>query len=164
MRSMRAGLSSGGTNCGGFAGAMPMSPWNRSKRIWRGCARAMDNFNATISRTRALGAPGPSRTAESSTAAPAQGHSPMRQLLLDFTQAPAPTFENFVPGGNAELLQALRAAARGESPERVVYVWGESGAGKSHLARAFAEATAGRQGMRVIDDVERFDADAQAAL
>jgi DnaA family protein len=88
----------------------------------------------------------------------------MRQLLLDFTQAPAPTFENFVPGGNAELLQALTAAARGDSPEPVVYVWGERGAGKSHLARAFAEATAGRQGVRIIDDVELLDADAQAAL
>ena len=42
----------------------------------------------------------------------------MRQLLLDFTRAPAPTFENFVPGGNAELLQALQAAARGDSAER----------------------------------------------
>src|SRR4029078_1456853 len=26
---------------GGFAGAMPMSPLNRSKRIWMGCAMAM---------------------------------------------------------------------------------------------------------------------------
>jgi DnaA family protein len=88
----------------------------------------------------------------------------MRQLLLDFTQAPAPTFENFVPGGNAELLQALQAAARGESREPVVYLWGEPGAGKTHLARAFAEATAGQRGVRVIDDVERLEADAQSAL
>ena len=88
----------------------------------------------------------------------------MRQLLLDFTQAPAPTFENFVPGRNAELLQALLLAARGDSPELVLYVWGERGAGKSHLARAFTEATTGRPGVRVIDDVERLEPDAQAAL
>ena len=73
----------------------------------------------------------------------------MRQLLLDFTRAPEPTFENFVPGGNGELLQSLRAAADGRPAERVVYVWGESGAGKSHLARAFAEAVSGRRGVRV---------------
>lgn len=88
----------------------------------------------------------------------------MRQLLLDFTRAPAPTFDNFVPGGNAELLQALQAAARGDAAERVLYVWGESGAGKSHLAQAFAEATAGRERVRVIDGIERLDEDAQAAL
>lgn len=86
----------------------------------------------------------------------------MRQLLLDLDRAPAPTFANFVPGGNAELLQALRAAARGESPERVVYVWGEGAAGKSHLARAVeGEAVAG---VRVIDDVDRLDEAQQAAL
>ena len=88
----------------------------------------------------------------------------MRQLLLDFTQAPAPTFENFVHGGNTELFQALQSAARGESPERVLYLWGEPGAGKSHLARAFAEAVRDRRGYRVIDDVERLDEAAQVML
>jgi DnaA family protein len=67
----------------------------------------------------------------------------MRQLLLDFTQAPAPTFSNFVHGANAELAHALEAAARGEAVERVMYVWGESGAGKTHLLKAFVHA-AGR--------------------
>jgi len=88
----------------------------------------------------------------------------MRQLLLDFTRAPAPTFENFVPGGNGELLHALRAAAQDQPPERVIYLWGERGAGKTHLARAFEQAAAGRAGVRVIDDVERLPADEQAAL
>jgi len=88
----------------------------------------------------------------------------MRQLLLDFTQAPAPTFANFVPGGNAELLHAVRSAARGECPERVLYVWGESGAGKSHLATAFEASTAGRPGYRVIDGIERFSDAEQVAL
>ena len=68
----------------------------------------------------------------------------MRQLLLDFTQAPAPTFANFVHGGNAELACALEAAVKGESRERVIYVWGESGAGKTHLLKAFAQASGGR--------------------
>ncbi len=88
----------------------------------------------------------------------------MRQLLLDFTQAPAPTFANFVHGGNAELFHALDAAARGQSPERVIYVWGEAGAGKSHLARAFEGAAAGRAGTRVVDGVERLAESDQIAL
>ena len=89
----------------------------------------------------------------------------MRQLLLDFTQAPpAPTFENFVHGGNAELVHALEAAVRGELRERVMYMWGESGAGKSHLAGAFAAAVRGRRGFRVIDGVEQLDESAQVML
>ena len=88
----------------------------------------------------------------------------MRQLLLDFTQAPAPTFANFVPGGNAELLDAVESATRGECAERVIYVWGEPGAGKSHLARAFEASTAGREGYRVIDDIERFSDPEQVEL
>jgi DnaA family protein len=88
----------------------------------------------------------------------------MRQLLLDFTRAPEPTFENFVPGGNDELLHALGAALRGAPVERVVYMWGESGAGKTHLARAFERDLAGRRGVRVIDGVETLDEAAQAEL
>jgi DnaA family protein len=88
----------------------------------------------------------------------------MRQLLLDFTQAPEPTFANFVHGGNAELHHALEAAVHGNPPERVMYVWGETGAGKTHLARAFESATAGRRGLRVIDAVERLGPDEQGAL
>jgi DnaA-homolog protein len=88
----------------------------------------------------------------------------MRQLLLDFTQAPAPTFANFVHGGNAELFHALEAAARGELPERVVYMWGESGAGKTHLASALRQAVEGDPGVRVIDDVERLGAEEQEEL
>jgi DnaA family protein len=78
----------------------------------------------------------------------------LKQLLLDFTRPPAPTFANFVAGGNAEALAALEAAAQGRFPERVVYLWGESGAGKSHLATAFAQETS--QPVRIVDDVERL--------
>jgi len=88
----------------------------------------------------------------------------LRQLLLDFTQAPAPTFENFVHGGNAELFHALQAAAAGTPAERVIYIWGEAGSGKTHLAQAFAAASAGRPRYRVIDDVERLAEDQQISL
>jgi DnaA family protein len=90
----------------------------------------------------------------------------MRQLLLDFTRAPAPTFANYVQGANAELLHALESAARGAPAERVVYMWGESGAGKTHLLKAFAAASGARyaQGddlgevpaMLAIDGIERM--------
>jgi DnaA family protein len=88
----------------------------------------------------------------------------MRQLLLDFTRAPEPTFANFVPGGNDELLHALQVAADGRPAERVIYMWGESGVGKSHLARAFGQVVAARRGVRVIDGVERLDEEAQNEL
>src|SRR5262245_6252866 len=88
----------------------------------------------------------------------------MRQLLLDFTRAPEPTFDNFVPGGNGELLAALREAAAARPAERVVYLWGESAAGKTHLARAFDRAVDGRRGVRVVDGVESLDEAAQAEL
>jgi DnaA family protein len=68
--------------------------------------------------------------------------------------APAPTFANFVPGANAEALAALKAAAQGNFPERVVYMWGESGAGKTHLATALAEEAPGSR--EIVDDVERL--------
>ncbi len=101
----------------------------------------------------------------------------MRQLLLDFTQAPAPTFANFVHGGNAEAAHALEAAARGELAERVLYVWGEPGAGKTHLLKAFAGAARGARyvagesfgaadatGVLALDDVERLAEPEQIAL
>jgi len=102
----------------------------------------------------------------------------MRQLLLDFTQAPAPTFANYVAGGNAELAHAVEAAVRGHSPERVMYLWGESGAGKTHLLKAFAQAGAPRAryvpardfmeapgaGMYAVDDVESLTEPEQVSL
>ena len=41
------------------------------------------------------------------------------------------------------LAHALEAAARGGLAERVLYVWGEPGAGKTHLLKAFAGAARG---------------------
>jgi DnaA family protein len=88
----------------------------------------------------------------------------MRQLLLDFTQAPRPTFANFVHGGNAELFQALGCAARGELAERVVYLWGEAAAGKTHLLQAFRGAVGDDPAVVTLDDVERLDDAAQVGL
>src|SRR5262245_61442550 len=84
-------------------------------------------------------APRPSRSTESSGIGAGPGDS-MRQLLLDFTRAPAPTFANFVHGANAELAHALEAAVRGGLEAHVIYVWGEKGAGKTHALQAFVDA------------------------
>jgi len=102
----------------------------------------------------------------------------MRQLLLDFTQAPAPTFANYVHGRNAELAHALEAAARGAAPERVIYMWGENAAGKTHLLKAVVAAAgdaaryvpAARftaedaHGILALDDVERLPEARQVEL
>jgi len=102
----------------------------------------------------------------------------MRQLLLDFTQAPAPTFANYVHGRNAELAHVLEAAVRGEAAERVIYMWGESAAGKTHLLKA-AVAAAGERaryvpaaeftgedahGILALDDAERLPEARQVEL
>ena len=101
----------------------------------------------------------------------------MRQLLLDFDRAPAPTFANFVAGANAELAHALESATRGAFTERVIYLWGESGAGKTHLLKAFVNAVKGSRyiaasdladadmsGAIAVDDIERLPEDRQVAL
>ena len=101
----------------------------------------------------------------------------MRQLLLDLTQAPAPTFSNFVPGRSAEALLAARSAVAGTLQVPVLYLWGEPGSGKTHLLRALcAEADGamfvpgedytGQESAAVlaIDNVERLAEPAQIAL
>ncbi|MGE5622356.1 MAG: DnaA regulatory inactivator Hda [Bacillota bacterium] len=65
----------------------------------------------------------------------------MRQLLLDLGAEKPQTLDAFVTGQNAELLGLLRQFAQHGSAmprERFVYLWGESGAGKTHLLRALA--------------------------
>jgi DnaA-homolog protein len=103
----------------------------------------------------------------------------LKQLLLDFTQAPAPTFANFHPGANAELAHVLETAAAGDLKERVVYIWGENGAGKTHLLKAFALACGERRAryaaaeeygpeshapVLALDDIERMSEPQQIAL
>jgi DnaA family protein len=58
------------------------------------------------------------------------------QLLLDITPDWWPTFDNFVVGGNRELLSVLHEALSEGVCERCIYVWGPDGSGKSHLLQA----------------------------
>jgi DnaA family protein len=69
----------------------------------------------------------------------------VKQLILDIQPAPAPSLENFVPGRNTELVAALRALPENPQGKRSLYVWGESGSGKTHLLLA-AAALYARQG------------------
>ncbi len=60
----------------------------------------------------------------------------MSQLLLDITPDWWPTLDNFVVGGNQELLSGLCHALSAKNGERMFYVWGEPGCGKTHLLQA----------------------------
>ena len=111
----------------------------------------------------------------------------MKQLILDLRPDRPPTLENFVPGSNAELLETLArlAAIRpGQMPSAHLYLWGDSGSGRSHLLRAtIARALdEGRlafflsapdlsdclpedeNALLAVDDVDRLSDNAQVAL
>ena len=99
----------------------------------------------------------------------------MRQLALDITAPPAPSFDNFVVGRNAEAVAHVRAAMAGGG-ERFVYLWGEAGSGRTHLLKAAAGANATYVAcdansrfddgapLLMADDVEQLGPDAQVAL
>jgi DnaA family protein len=64
----------------------------------------------------------------------------VKQLALDLAAPPAPVFDNFVTGRNAELRERLRDLAAAGTRERMLYLWGESGSGRTHLLRAAVAA------------------------
>src|SRR6267142_2007887 len=64
----------------------------------------------------------------------------MQQLPLGISQPAQPAFDNFVAGPNAEALTRVRELAAGALGERIVYLWGASGSGRSHLLRAAGRA------------------------
>jgi len=85
----------------------------------------------------------------------------MQQLPLGISQGAEPAFDNFVAGRNAEALARVRALAAGTLGERIVYLWGEPGSGRSHLLHAAARAN---PGLVTVDNVEALDAEGQQAL
>lgn len=66
----------------------------------------------------------------------------MKQLALDIGLAPAPSLDAFFAGPNAAAFQHVRMAVGAGSSRSPVptYLWGEPGAGKTHLLRAVREA------------------------
>lgn len=71
----------------------------------------------------------------------------MRQLTLDLGSEKPQTLDNFVVGQNAELSQLLQLFAHrdnGLPREHFIYLWGEPGAGKTHLLHALATTPGAR--------------------
>ena len=68
----------------------------------------------------------------------------MQQLLLDIRPAAQPDLARFVAGRNVELMAQLQGMLDGTAIERMVYVWGASGSGKSYLLSAWAHACRSR--------------------
>ena len=56
----------------------------------------------------------------------------MNQLIFDFAEHGYPGFDKFLGTENAELVYVLQ-----HKHDPFIYVWGEEGAGKSHLLRAW---------------------------
>ncbi|MDL2337291.1 MAG: DnaA regulatory inactivator Hda [Pseudomonadota bacterium] len=104
----------------------------------------------------------------------------MKQMPLPIASGSTPTFESFVPGGNAMVLAHLRDPGSRLTP---LYLWGPQGSGKTHLLRALAHETqvqGGRIGwfgateptpwvhdeswsLIVLDGCDAFDAEQQHA-
>lgn len=106
----------------------------------------------------------------------------MRQQVLDWGIEAAQTLDTFVVGQNAELAQRLRLLAEStvnSLEERFVYLWGDDGAGKTHLLRALAvsaetryiAADAGTDAFQfmpevrhyLLDDCDKLSAESQIA-
>lgn len=103
----------------------------------------------------------------------------MRQLILDLVPDHPPTLENFAAGGNADALTALAGWLGEDNREPSLFLWGDSGAGKSHLLSALAASgavyvdaaadpelatIAGEASFLAVDNVEALAADGQIAL
>ena len=108
-------------------------------------------------------------------------HPSMKQLVLDLSLTQPATLENFIGSRNAELLARLRDMLDEQSSERLVYLWGAAGSGKTHLLQAFTHAACryglnaeyvkgvmtkdlSRGAVVALDDVQRLDDAAQIAL
>ncbi|HWU66815.1 MAG TPA: DnaA/Hda family protein [Methylophilus sp.] len=83
----------------------------------------------------------------------------MKQLLLNIQPPAAPGFDNFIVGQNQEALASVRSVLADAATTRFVYLWGESGSGKSHLLLA-AQA----MGAHIADDVHTLDEESQIIL
>lgn len=78
----------------------------------------------------------------------------MQQIPLAIGPESLPTFDTYLPGPNAAVVEQLQTLARVAGPQAPVYLWGPAGSGKTHLLRAWAHLLQ-RQGARV----GWFDAD-----
>jgi len=99
------------------------------------------------------------------------------QLALSLTLPDEPSLANFVTGRNAEAVAQTHEVALGSFGHTALYLWGESGAGKTHVLQGLSQlphammglpeplledATAGA--VYLIDDVHLLDDLQQMAL
>ena len=101
---------------------------------------------------------------------------PMRQLILDLLPEAPPRLDNFVAGGNTDALTGLAAWLAPDNQEPSLLLWGEIGAGKTHLLRAseacFSDACTNPDLLDIdafspfhaVDNVEALSAVGQIAL
>lgn len=83
----------------------------------------------------------------------------MQQLLLDIQPPPAASFDNFIAGSNQEAIANLQAAIEGTAPVNFIYLWGETGSGKTHLLNVCESL-----GAEVVDNVHLLNESAQIEL
>jgi DnaA family protein len=90
----------------------------------------------------------------------------MEQLIFELATPEPPTFANFLPGPNREVVAALAKVAAGEGTETGLVLWGPPGVGKTHLLRATAAAAEARRPVQFWADPESLPSDppAQSAL
>ena len=107
----------------------------------------------------------------------------MRQLLLNWGAARPQTLDSFVVGSNRELAALLRqifSDSVNVSGHRLLLIWGEAGAGKSHLLNALSANPAAKLltpstlvdavswsvdvSLYLIDDCDQLDEARQQAL
>ena len=68
----------------------------------------------------------------------------MKQLVLDLGAEPAQSLDTFQVGANAELTHLMHLFAERSSREHFAYLWGDTGAGKTHLLHGLAASPGAR--------------------
>jgi|TARA_B100000902_G_scaffold19064_1_gene22888 DnaA family protein len=76
----------------------------------------------------------------------------MEQLLLNIKLPTRKTLENFIVGNNKECLNSLKNFILPHNDIFFIYLWGEKGSGKSHLAEAIQD-----NNITIIEDIDKAD-------
>ena len=83
----------------------------------------------------------------------------MKQMLLALSPTPKQSFENFVVGQNIEVIHTLKQIISHKLPIQFIYLWGNEGSGKSHLAQIASD-----HGFVIHDDVHLLNDSGQIEL
>tara|TARA_B100001769_G_C22025227_1_gene550911 strand:- start:307 stop:912 length:606 start_codon:yes stop_codon:yes gene_type:complete len=74
----------------------------------------------------------------------------MEQLLLNIELPVQKTFDNFIVGNNKECFDSLKNFILPNNNIFFIYLWGEEGSGKSHLAEAIQ-----KNNISIIEDIDQ---------